>query len=177
MKSSTPKVSKWRKEHGPRDLSKLQPLDSYVHLNPVDLAYAAALIESEGHLWVGTFRGKTGKRALYPAVIIRMVEREPLDYMAIVFGGHITYRPSKLANNKGIFSYQACGRKAGAICTAILPYVKIVRKQAWAAFMVELADIVGRYSYHDVQRDPELKQRIERLELRVLEMRKTHANL
>src|ERR1017187_6461542 len=115
MKSPESKVSKWRKEHGPRDLSKLLSLTIYNDLSPIDLAYTAALIEGEGHLWVGTFRGKTGRRALYPAIIIRMVEREPLDYMGRLFGVNVTYRKGQTEKHRGIFSWQATGRKSGAI--------------------------------------------------------------
>ncbi len=100
--------------------------------NPVDLAYAAALIDGEG--CIGIHRNRDPRlrdRYRYRmSVQIGMADKEPIQFMYRTFGGSYHTYEACLKNGRLRHNWQIGATKAMLFLEAVLPYLKGKTKQA-----------------------------------------------
>lgn len=106
-----------------------------------DLAYIAGLIDGEGYIglvkYIEKRRTKNIKNRItyyyHPVVKLAMCDRDGIDLIDSLFLGNIWFhqRNEKYKNWKNQWEWQAKGQKrVKEILQAILPYLKVKRKQA-----------------------------------------------
>lgn len=144
-----------RKKWG-RQQKVLLSLDCFRSVPSTTLAYIAGLIDGEGHIRVG--RTGNSRRALYPVVIVRMKDREPIDLLFSVFGGSQSF-----LQKVSVWSWQASGRRAGAVLLAIRPYLRLTRKSKMCSLAIRAARLVGRAHQWAVARNVRLRRGINEL--------------
>lgn len=109
----------------------------------IDLAYLAGLIDGEGHLRIGVKQSRRWHQ-WEVLIVIGMCDREPLDWCAEVFGGHVTrHSLPKNPRYRRSYTWRIWGDQACALADAILPLLKLKTEQAqvlvdYARFKVEL---------------------------------------
>jgi len=144
----------------------LFPLDAYQDLKPEDLAYASGLIDGEGH--IGFHKaGSPGRRRIYPIIVVRMMDRGPVEFLSFLFEGKVgTVRVKStetVTRSPYIYSWQVVGRRAGAVACAILPLLKSVKKFERAELAMRAGAVVGLYTRQDELRDPSVAALIKSL--------------
>lgn len=109
-------------------------------VTPIDLAYAAGLIDGEGTIGITELkpspRGRSDGRALRknPShriyVAISMTDRVAVQWMHEVFGGNFqTVKPAQ-PQHKQSFRWSLGSQRAAEFCELIRPYLKIKGPQA-----------------------------------------------
>lgn len=101
----------------------------------VDKAYAAGLIDGEGS--ISARRHNEVRNSFSICVRVDMCDREPLDWLADVFGGHVKRIKRTTKSGKPIYDWVLFCKKAATFLSMILPYLKIKKKRAELA--IELA--------------------------------------
>lgn len=136
-------------------------------MDPVTLAYAAALVDGEGYVGFtpsGRQKKSRGKR-FYPALIIRMTDPEPISFMSETFGNKVGI--ISRGEDKPVFSWQAVGRLSGAVLTAILPYMKITQKIERAKVAIKIATTIGTFGHWDPAKYPHLAAHLAELQAEI----------
>lgn len=106
------------------------------------VAYAAGFIDGEGCL--STWRRRTGRPILYPALYITNSEREPLEYIQRHFGGMLT---SQAAPRSSRTIYKLSYMSATAlwpILTEVRPY--LIVKAAQCDLLMDFLELMGQDS-------------------------------
>ncbi len=120
----------------------LLPINYFSCFPPTDLAYAAALIEGEGCFRPDT-GGSTGRRP-YPAIMLSMTDKEPVQWMYDTFGGNFCYRLPKFRTwRQPQWAWSVNGRRAGALAAAIHRYLKSQRRKTPCLMVVKTGSICG----------------------------------
>jgi len=104
---------------------------------PIDvLAYAAGVIDSDGS--IGIRRSTYAKRVRGDArnpiystrVCVKQVERDAVALLKDSFGGALMVERSTLKNGRPFYYWEIHSRQATAMLRALLPYLRIKRRQA-----------------------------------------------
>lgn len=144
----------------------LLPLDAFESLEPERLAYAAGLIDGEGHIGFHKAMSK-GRRRNYPLIVVRMTEREPVEFLSSLFGGKVgTVKLKPTPNTKATlaYSWQAVGRKAGAVACALIPFLISVNKIKRAELAIRAGSVIGLYTHWDELKNPKVGAQVESLQ-------------
>jgi hypothetical protein len=105
-------------------------------MEPTVLAYLAGVIDSDGY--ISTQRSMHSGR-LYSAarVGIAGTRREPHDLAASLFGGNIYRYVPKDPRHRAQFQWSRCGDGAVTVIQAVLPYLRVKRRQAELAIALQ----------------------------------------
>ena len=104
--------------------------------SPTDLAYAAGVIDSDGYIGVHRsdyamrVRGDATQAVYQPRVQVKQVTSEALDLLHEVFGGHRYDGKPTAKRGRPLRVWAVHSAMAGAVCEALLPYLRIKRAQA-----------------------------------------------
>lgn len=100
------------------------------------LAYCAGVIDSDGYIGVkrSTYAMRVTKdceQATYSErVCVKQVEPEAIDLLHGLFGGHRGIGKPTAAKGRPLFSWQVTDQRAATFLKAILPYLRIKKRQA-----------------------------------------------
>lgn len=108
-------------------------------IDPLDLAYAAGLIDGEGT--IGITELKPGGKAasgrqirISPShriyVAITMTDQVAIAWMQLTFGGHFQNLKARQPQHKPTFRWSLGSEAAAEFCEVISPYLKVKRQQA-----------------------------------------------
>jgi len=123
---STTTVWRYRNRAGIKDFG---PPDSIKSLSETDKAYLAGLIDADGCITIKTCRGTA-----YPGVGVAQTDFQALEWMADKLDATVSYHTRRKEGKSGYHRRQMIVRLHGAraqlLCKAILPYLKIKKRQA-----------------------------------------------
>lgn len=106
-------------------------------------AWAAGFIDGEGYLDISR---RHGGRSHTPCIIVYQVEKEPLERLVALYGGHL-YAVPKRGNNKPAFRWQiASASKIKEILPLMIPYMTVKYRQA--LLLQEFCELVGPRGTH-----------------------------
>lgn len=96
----------------------------------LELAYMAGVVDSDGY--IGVHRRKAGEWAAnyQPRIQVKQVTPEAIDLFATSFGGHRYDGKPTTEKGRPLLVWQAHSAAAGRACEALLPYLRIKRRQA-----------------------------------------------
>ncbi|AHH20775.1 hypothetical protein NONO_c59990 [Nocardia nova SH22a] len=122
-----------------------------IELPPIDLAYLAGMIDADGYIGANISRTK---RYVGATVGITGCRREPHDLAVQLFGGQVsTYLPKHdRAGHRPQHHWQRTGQQTVPVITAVLPYLRVKRDQAYAA--LELQERVAERRLERTSEDP-----------------------
>jgi excisionase family DNA binding protein len=110
--------------------------------NPINLAYAAGVVDSDGYIGVqrSTYavrvRGDASQAVYVPRVQVKQVTPQAVDLLAELFGGYrFTGKPTA-RKGRLLLGWAVHSAAAGRVCEALLPYLRIKRTQAENAIEV-----------------------------------------
>lgn len=119
--------------------------DADMKLTPTDLAYAAGVVDSDGYIGVHRnsyamrVRGDAGQPVYQPRVQVKQVMPQAIDLMHELFGGHRYDSNPTAARGRPLVVWSVHSKMAGAVCAALMPYLRI--KRAQAENVVEVCEI------------------------------------
>jgi hypothetical protein len=111
-------------------------------ISEVDFAYAAGLIDGEGHIAATSRKGKSRGRSvstkgkpyahLDSRISMSLTVKEPLDWLLEKFGGTVYFKKApKNKNWKDQWTWVAMGNdNKSALLKGIIPFLKIKQRQA-----------------------------------------------
>jgi hypothetical protein len=102
--------------------------------NPVDLAYAAGLIDGEGCVYA-ICKSYRGSLRTIVRLSVLMCSRPAVDWLRTKFGGSFYALPPRFGRPDR-FLWQVTCSHAGPVLRALLPYLKEKRKQAEVALQI-----------------------------------------
>jgi len=136
--------------------------------DPVDLAYAAGIMDGEGTIGITEVKAD-GKRRKSPTIraYIAVVMTDPVipAWFAQMFGGTINTYPPRRQGHKPATHWRISGGRAEDVCRAILPYLKLKQEQAklviefrgrtktWTTKTLPVAELAARREYVSQIRD------------------------
>ena len=95
------------------------------------IAYAAGIIDGEGYVGIKRASHKNRYTKGYHARIqVRMVDREPLDLLAGLFGGSVRHERPQMLTRRELFAWQITDAKAEAALRRLLPMLLVKRRPA-----------------------------------------------
>lgn len=116
----------------------------------IDLAYAAGVVDSDGYIGVHRsdyakrVRKDAGQVVYIPRVQVKQVTLEAVDLLHSLFGGHRYDGKPTAKRGKPLLVWAVHSRMAGVVCEALLPYLRIKRRQAENAIEVCRINSEGR---------------------------------
>src|SRR3990167_1289806 len=100
-------------------------------MNPLDLAYLAGVVDSDGSITVGVDkwnRGGGGKPGTNPKffeiIAIRQCDTEAVHLAQELFGGNITIGKPGSLRGRPSHDWVAYGPRACALARALMPYLR-----------------------------------------------------
>ncbi len=125
-----------------------QPIDPGVGGDGIALfAYVAGVIDSDGSIGIlretyAIRRGRATQPTFSERVTIRQIEPEAVDLIHAHFGGcRSVIKGRRERNQQPLQSLQLGDRRAGRLLAAVLPYLRIKRRQA--ELCLEMRDLKG----------------------------------
>jgi hypothetical protein len=100
----------------------------------IDVAYCAGLVDGEGCIRIKKSQayrcqGRTTP-GYHATMMIRMVERAAIEFVADVLGGTIRKEKPHAKSGRAMYTWSISDAKAGAAARSILPYLRVKRRQA-----------------------------------------------
>lgn len=114
---------------------------------PINLAYAAGVIDSDGYIGVNRstyamrVRGDATQAIYQPRIMVKQVVPAAIELLHEMFNGYVSKAPPTAELGRFLFTWEVHSAKAGSACEALLPYLRIKRAQAENA--LEVARING----------------------------------
>lgn len=105
-------------------------------MKKIELAYLAGVIDSDGSIGIkkSTYSmrvvGDSKQPSYSERVSIKQVEPEAIDLAYSLFGGYKFRQKPSAPNGKFLNGWQVTDKKAIAVIKAILPFLRIKKKQA-----------------------------------------------
>lgn len=105
-------------------------------MDETTLAYLAGVLDSDGTIGVkrNTYSvrvvGDSGQPTYSERIHIRQVERAALELFAETFGGNIGITDPSAKRGRPLWNWGQTDKKAAATLAALLPYLRIKRRQA-----------------------------------------------
>jgi len=107
-----------------------------IKMKKIDLAYCAGVIDSDGSIGIQkkTYSMRVTKDSTQPTyserICVKQVEPQAIELLFSLFGGCKYLAKPSCKNGKPLYSWQVSDLKASVLLKAILPFLKIKRKQA-----------------------------------------------
>jgi hypothetical protein len=119
-------------------------------ISEVDFAYAAGLIDGEGHIAATSHKTKSRGRSISTKgkpyihrdsrISMSLTTKEPLDWLLEKFGGTVYFRPMAKKKWKNQWTWVALGNESKEVLLkGIIPHLKI--KQRQAALLLEYVQL------------------------------------
>ena len=113
----------------------------YAHIEPVDLAYAAGIIDGEGHIALSKYvekgnrarRRRSGLSVYGFHIAVMMTEPSAVQWLHKTFGGSFKPYPHKRCKGGMVWRWAVCGDSCASLLQVLLPYLKTKQKQAEVA--------------------------------------------
>ena len=105
-------------------------------LDPLDLAYAAGVVDSDGCIGVKRsdyamrVRGDAGQAAYAGRVTVKQVTPQAVELLHSMFGGHLLTGKPTAKRGRPLMAWNVHSASAVRVCDALLPYLRIKRAQA-----------------------------------------------
>ena len=100
-------------------------------MDPIDLAYMAGVIDSDGCITIGIDGRKTRATPRFFAIVaVRQCDPQAVTLGQSLFGGNITVGKPGSLRGRPSHDWYCYNSRAGTVITALLPYLRIKRKQA-----------------------------------------------
>ena len=102
-------------------------------MDTLTLAYLAGIIDADGTIGIkrSTYSmrviGDSTQPTYSERVHLRQVTREAIDLLAATFGGNVGVEDAHAKRGKPLFRWGVTDKKAVALITALLPYLRIKR--------------------------------------------------
>lgn len=93
--------------------------------SPINLAYAAGVIDSDGYIGV-----RRGPHHYSARMMVKQVTPQAVDLLYEMFGGWRSSQPPSLKRGRPLLTWEVHSASAGRACEALLPYLRIKRAQA-----------------------------------------------
>jgi hypothetical protein len=125
-------------------------------VSPTDLAYAAGVVDSDGYIGVhrNTYamrrRGDAFQAVYVPRVQVKQVTGQAVDLLHDLFGGYRYIGQPTAVRGRPLLGWAVHSAAAGAVCDALLPYLRIKRAQAENVLEVCQINSSRRRRQHDV---------------------------
>jgi hypothetical protein len=104
---------------------------------PTLLAYFAGFFDGEGSAMLINRRHRAKTRSWVIRVSVSNTVREPLDLLAVTFGGSVSLAKNKNPTHRDNWMWRTESAKARAFLHAVYPYLRIKRPQADVIFAYE----------------------------------------
>lgn len=113
--------------------------------SPIDLAYLAGIIDSDGYITASSST-RNGRTYCGPRVGISGTRREPHDLAASIFGGTVrSYDPrGDRAHHRTQHQWVLEGDKAAEAIAAVMPFLHVKRDQADLAMQLQELRVEAR---------------------------------
>lgn len=100
--------------------------------DPIDLAYAAGIMDGEGSIMLAKKVTHRGTENISPVVVVNMTDKSVPDFLSALFGGMpvTIIRENRNPNWSPIYRWQVTGQRAIAVVRALTPYLKTKLPQA-----------------------------------------------
>lgn len=124
--------------HAPEKLAELpdESVQCVVTSPPELLAYCAGVIDSDGYIGIkrSTYSmrvtGDSGQPVFSERVAVKQVELEAVSLLHSLFGGTLLIAKPSAKRGRPLHSWQVTDRKAAICLRALLPFLRIKRRQA-----------------------------------------------
>lgn len=126
-----------------------------------DYAWAAGFFDGEGSVYL-----KPYKRRHMPRIGASNNVREPIDRLAVLFGGSVWLRGAQDGKRRGIWTWELNGAKrVRPALEAMLPYLLVKREQAevMLAYVSEIGPGGKRLSEEQLETRDEIRLRLSAL--------------
>lgn len=90
----------------------------------------AGVVDSDGYIGVHRKKAGTWAANYQPRIAVKQVTPEAVDLFAASFGGHRYDGKPTAERGRPLLIWQAHSAAAGRVCEALLPYLRIKRRQA-----------------------------------------------
>lgn len=118
----------------------------------LDYAYAAGIIDGEGHVKVQPRKTRSGRSTEVPCITVAMTHEGTISWLKATFGaGSICQPASHAEHHKPIWKWDVTNRKAYAVAKLVRPYA--ITKAA------ELDDILRHYEQPETRKFERTDQR------------------
>ena len=111
------------------NIKEFGPSDPIASLSETDKAYLAGLIDADGHIII-----KTVRDTAYPGIGVNQCDFQALEWMADKLKATVSFHTRRKEGKSGYQRKQMIvrlhGTRAQLLCAAILPYLKIKKRQA-----------------------------------------------
>jgi excisionase family DNA binding protein len=114
---------------------------------PINLAYAAGVIDSDGYIGV---RYQVKVNHYSARMMVKQVQPQAVDLLYEMFGGWRSVLPPGTEHSRPLLTWEAHHANAGRACEALLPYLRIKRAQAENAIEVCRINTEQRRRCHDI---------------------------
>lgn len=156
-------------------------------MNKIDLAYLAGVIDSDGTIGIkrNTYSMRVVGDSTQPTyserICVKQVEPHAINLLRETFGGTLYYGKPGAKKGRRLYVWQVTDKKAFAALTAMLPFLRIKRKQAQACIDLRkikeasksLRVAKGRGHAGSAYRSPEMSAQMEALKILISELNKT----
>ena len=106
--------------------------------------YMAGIIDGEGTVRIAKSIPKNGRVHYSPNVQVSMVDKEPLQLFAVLYGGNITLQKPAKEGYQPVYNWQASNKdRAEKLLTDVRPYLLIKKRQA--DLLLEFISVFPRY--------------------------------
>lgn len=151
-----------------------EPQGVVYDLSIEDAAYAAGFMDGEGSFMIERSKSQRALRGIrhVPRVTAANTKREPLDFLAEIFGGNVNLvrrTASSSPTCADVYVWSVTGQRAIEIARALMPYLKIKGLQAYllSCFEYEAVWSKGGAPDDNAMPDEEFQRREElRAEIR-----------
>lgn len=110
--------------------------------DPLELAYLAGIVDADGFV-TAQRQEKRGRGYWYARIGISGTRREPHDLAAALFGGRVRSYVNRTEDNRLAFIWERSGQSATEPITALLPYLRVKRRQAELALELNVGLLAG----------------------------------
>ncbi len=118
-------------------------------IDPIILAYLAGVMDSDGYFGIkrDTYHLRVRKDARVPLfherLGIKQVSSEAILLLKNCFGGSISHPKPSSDNGKPLYGWAALDKKGAEATEALLPYLRIKRRQAECVLKLRALKILG----------------------------------
>lgn len=119
-------------------------------MKKIELAYLAGVMDSDGSfsIAIDTWRQrKFGQCPAYQEIVaIGQCDKQSMELLQELFGGTIRCQKSSGPNRRPVYYWQASNKVAIIVVRALLPYLRIKRRQAETLLALRKIKDRGRYA-------------------------------
>jgi hypothetical protein len=129
QEASKRRYQKWLARHkaevAEREALRIAVLNA---IPPIDLAYAAGIIDGEGCISICQRANRLTYRA---TVVVQMCDPQAIEFLHKTFGGSLNFqRVQRQPNHRPCHAWGVAAKEASYVCRLLLPFLRVKRQQA-----------------------------------------------